>query len=83
MTSGVSAPNVKVVRKGLGADWPASCQTGTPAEILADPANEFVATFIGADRGKRALSIRNTGGRDLLVDADGRPAGVLVEAATE
>ncbi|MBC7763105.1 MAG: ATP-binding cassette domain-containing protein, partial [Candidatus Saccharibacteria bacterium] len=35
-------------------------QVGSPAEILAAPANEFVATFIGADKGKRALSIRNT-----------------------
>ena len=53
-------------------------QVGSPAEILAAPANEFVATFIGADKGKRALSIRNTPAGDILVDADGRPAGVLV-----
>ena len=53
-------------------------QVGSPTEILAAPANEFVATFIGADRGKRALSIRNTPTGDILVDAEGRPAGVLV-----
>lgn len=58
-------------------------QKGTPEEILANPADDFVATFIGADRGKRALSIRNSEGRDILVDSDGRPAGVLVEAANE
>ena len=58
-------------------------QQGTPEEILANPADDFVATFIGADRGKRALSIRKSGGRDILVDSDGRPAGVLVEVATE
>jgi osmoprotectant transport system ATP-binding protein len=53
-------------------------QVGSPAEILAAPANEFVATFIGADKGKRALSIRNTPTGDILVDSEGRPAGVLV-----
>ena len=53
-------------------------QVGSPTEILAAPANEFVATFIGADKGKRALSIRNTPTGDILVDAEGRPAGVLV-----
>ena len=54
-------------------------QLGTPEEILATPANSFVAEFIGANRGKRALSIRRSGGRDVLIDGDGRPAGVLVE----
>jgi osmoprotectant transport system ATP-binding protein len=69
---------IVILQKGAGI-----AQKGTPAEIMANPANDFVATFIGADRGKRALSIRSVGGRDLLVDSDGRPAGVLVEAATE
>lgn len=69
---------IVILQKGAGI-----AQKGTPAEILAGPANEFVATFIGADRGKRALSIRRTDGRDVLIDSDGRPAGVLVEAATE
>jgi osmoprotectant transport system ATP-binding protein len=53
-------------------------QRGTPEQILANPANEFVANFVGADRGKRALSIRRSDGRDVLVDSEGRPAGVLV-----
>ena len=53
-------------------------QVGSPTEILAAPANEFVATFVGADKGKRALSIRSTPTGDILVDAEGRPAGVLV-----
>ncbi|NNC10797.1 ATP-binding cassette domain-containing protein [Planctomonas sp. JC2975] len=53
-------------------------QIGTPEEILADPADEFVARFVGADRGKRALHLRNESGRDIVVDGDGRPAGVLV-----
>ena len=55
-------------------------QRGTPQEILANPASEFVASFIGADRGKRALSIREVDGARVLVDADGTVAGRLVEA---
>ena len=31
-------------------------QVGSPTEILANPASEFVADFIGVERGKRALS---------------------------
>ncbi len=53
-------------------------QVGSPTQILSAPASEFVATFIGADRGKRELSIRSTPSGDILVDADGRAAGVLV-----
>ena len=53
-------------------------QVGSPTGILSAPANEFVASFIGADRGKRALSIRTTPTGDILVDAEGRAAGVLV-----
>jgi len=63
-------------------------QKGTPTEILANPADEFVASFIGADRGKRSLHIEKTPTGDVLVDSEGRPAGVLsgstpaAEAAT-
>ena len=32
-------------------------QFGTPAEILANPASEFVARFVGADRGLKRLSL--------------------------
>lgn len=53
-------------------------QVGTPDEILADPADDFVARFVGADRGKRALHIRSEAGRELVIDGDGRAAGVLV-----
>lgn len=52
-------------------------QKGTPSEILADPADEFVASFIGADRGRRALHVEQTPTGDVLVDSEGRPAGVL------
>ncbi|MBA4247155.1 MAG: ABC transporter ATP-binding protein [Microbacterium sp.] len=54
-------------------------QLGSPAEILANPASEFVASFIGADRGKRALSIQTIKGAQVLVDGDGNLAGRLVE----
>jgi osmoprotectant transport system ATP-binding protein len=69
---------IVILQKGAGV-----AQVGTPAEILANPANDFVSTFIGADRGKRALSIRKSGGNDLLIDSEGRPVGILVEASGE
>jgi len=53
-------------------------QIGSPTEILTAPATDFVANFIGAERGKRALSIRETATGDILVDSEGRAAGVLV-----
>ena len=55
-------------------------QKGTPAEILANPVSDFVASFVGADRGKRALSIQTIDGAQVLVDGDGNLAGRLVEA---
>jgi osmoprotectant transport system ATP-binding protein len=55
-------------------------QRGTPAEILASPASEFVADFIGSNRGKRRLTVQQTPAGPILVDADGRPAGVLAES---
>jgi len=54
-------------------------QIGSPAEILANPANDFVASFIGADRGKRTLRLEGTAGSRVLVDSDGRAAGLLVD----
>jgi osmoprotectant transport system ATP-binding protein len=53
-------------------------QVGTPTEILANPANDFVADFIGAKRGKRRLRVEErTNGQLVLLDAAGSPAGVL------
>jgi osmoprotectant transport system ATP-binding protein len=57
-------------------------QAGTPAEIMANPASDFVATFIGLDRGKRALRLEDTPNGKILIDGDGRPAGVLVDGST-
>src|SRR5690606_20191875 len=39
-------------------------QYGTPAEILASPASDFVARFVGADRGLKRLSLSRV--RDLV-----------------
>ncbi|MGQ0849135.1 MAG: ABC transporter ATP-binding protein [Actinomycetota bacterium] len=36
-------------------------QFGTPAEILAKPASDFVAQFVGADRGLKRLSLYRVG----------------------
>ncbi|GAB3405325.1 ATP-binding cassette domain-containing protein [Schumannella luteola] len=55
-------------------------QVGEPEQILAHPANDFVRTFVGADRGKRKLSVRDVDGKRIVVDADGHPAGVLDES---
>jgi len=55
-------------------------QQGTPEEILAKPATEFVANFIGSDRGKRRLIVSETHSRGddrVLVDAGGYPVGVI------
>ncbi|MFK4729196.1 ATP-binding cassette domain-containing protein [Agromyces mediolanus] len=52
-------------------------QSGTPAEFLANPADDFVSGFVGADRGRRRLRVEDVDGRRVVVDEDGRPAGVL------
>ena len=54
-------------------------QTGTPDQIIAEPASEFVSSFVGLERGKRALTIRDTPQGPILVDSEGRAAGVLVD----
>ncbi|CAN5525713.1 ATP-binding cassette domain-containing protein [soil metagenome] len=55
-------------------------QQGTPEEILANPASDFVAGFIGADRGKRRLAVSlvpSRGDDRVLVDSGGYPVGVI------
>lgn len=54
-------------------------QVGSPSEIIRDPADEFVASFIGVDRGKRALRVERTAHGAVLVDSEGRTQGTLVE----
>ncbi|WP_024356750.1 ABC transporter ATP-binding protein [Leucobacter chironomi] len=52
-------------------------QQGSPSEILADPASDFVRDFVGADRAERRLRPVEVGGRSVAVDGTGRPVGVL------
>ena len=53
-------------------------QIGSPTEIMSNPASDFVAEFIGIRQGKRALTIKKTATGAILVDSEGRAAGVLV-----
>lgn len=52
-------------------------QQGTPQEILASPADDFVRDFVGSERAERRLVVEEVGGQRLAVDADGRPVGIL------
>ncbi|WP_322411810.1 ABC transporter ATP-binding protein [Microbacterium invictum] len=54
-------------------------QRGTPDEIIEDPATDFVASFIGADKGKRALRLKQTPHGTVVVDGEGRTQGALIE----
>jgi len=54
-------------------------QVGSPSEIMENPASEFVADFIGIERGKRALRLKKTANGTVLVDGEGRTAGVLLD----
>lgn len=59
-------------------------QIGTPSEVLACPADDFVAAFVGADRQSRRLFVnRDEFGHAIVVDRDGRPIGVLDEQPIE
>lgn len=57
-------------------------QVGTPDEITENPASEFVASFIGADKGTRQLRRKQTARGTVVVDFAGRTQGVLVEDAS-
>ncbi len=71
-------------------------QVGSPQELLDNPADEFVADFVGRDRGFRALSfvsadklevepvsayVDRTSGTRLVLDDDGRPQGWALEGS--
>lgn len=51
-------------------------QDDTPAGLLSAPASDFVANLIGTD-GERRLTIKTVEGTEIVVDAAGRPIGVL------
>ncbi len=63
---------VVVLRKGA-----IIAQVGTPAQIMARPADDFVADFIGADSKERSLTEHLVAGRRLALDSNGTPVGVL------
>jgi osmoprotectant transport system ATP-binding protein len=52
-------------------------QVGTPAEILASPADEFVSSFVGLDRAHRTLHVEQESGRSVVTDSAGRAVGIL------
>jgi osmoprotectant transport system ATP-binding protein len=52
-------------------------QDATPAEIVANPADAFVAELLGTTTGDRALHLQRSGETELVVDRTGRPIGVL------
>ncbi len=55
-------------------------QYATPDELLAHPADEFVARFVGADRGLKRLSLTTLG--ELELEPANGSIGPLVDAAT-
>src|SRR5436309_13902571 len=48
-------------------------QYDTPSAILARPADDFVARFVGADRALKALSLRKLGDLELRPTVEGAP----------
>lgn len=54
-------------------------QQGSGVDLLAHPADEFVAAFLGVDT-ERELHVRDLAGARLVIDAAGRPIGRLGDA---
>lgn len=52
-------------------------QDATPAELVANPANDFVRTFLGMADGRRTLEVRSTPEGQVVTDRFGRPLGVV------
>ena len=52
-------------------------QVGSPADILASPADDFVRSFVGLDKGGRELHVETRDGVQVVVDGQGRATGVL------
>ena len=55
-------------------------QYATPEELLAHPADEFVARFVGADRGLKRLSLTKLG--DLELEPGNGAVGPVLDAET-
>jgi len=65
---------VVILKKGAEV-----AQVGSPAEILANPANDFVRSFIGLDKGHRKLHVEDKDGVRIILDENGKATGVLSE----
>ncbi len=52
-------------------------QQGTPDELIAHPADDFVRDFIGLGKEQRSVSIENHDGVSIAVDGYGRPLGIV------
>ncbi|MEV0801354.1 ABC transporter ATP-binding protein [Kribbella sp. NPDC050281] len=77
--------NVAVLRTGGKL-----AQFSPPAELLANPVDDFVRGFVGQDRGYRALTFVHPDDlplkplpSDLILDDDGVPVGWRIETADE
>ena len=55
-------------------------QFGPPDEVLAAPASDFVARFVGADRGLKRLSLTRVGELDMTTPVMARPGTDAAEA---
>jgi osmoprotectant transport system ATP-binding protein len=55
-------------------------QFGPPAEILANPASDFVARFVGADRGLKRLSLTRVGDLALRAPVTAAPGDDAADA---
>ena len=65
---------VVILKKGAEV-----AQVGSPADILAKPANDFVRSFVGLDKGRRKLHVEDRDGARIVVDETGKATGVLSE----
>jgi len=65
---------VVILKKGAEV-----AQVGSPADILAKPANDFVRSFVGLDKGHRKLHVEDRDGTRIVVDETGKATGVLAE----
>ena len=65
---------VVILKKGAEV-----AQVGSPADILAKPANDFVRSFVGLDKGRRKLHVEERDGARIVVDEAGKATGVLSE----
>lgn len=54
-------------------------QRGSAADLLAHPADEFVADFLGINSGSRRLSVEKRGETTVVVDGTGRVVGAVRE----